>query len=159
MKSCQNFSQRTYPSTPLNPKLMFHSVLYYFCALAPFGCVTKLSAKRVKLMKKFVPWSCVGIFRNESTRSTALDPKLTFWCVSYNLGALGTVWLPHETWCKTGRASGKVRATKSLRNFLQLTHLIHPIGPWTDILVRFVLFGCILDHLVSIRILVENGPN
>ena len=30
MKSCQNFSQRTYPSTPLNPKLMFHSVLYYF---------------------------------------------------------------------------------------------------------------------------------
>ena len=30
MKSCQNFSLRTYPSTPLNPKLMFHSVLYYF---------------------------------------------------------------------------------------------------------------------------------
>src|SRR6185369_12563628 len=36
MKSCQNFSQRTYPSTPLNPKLMFHSVSYYFCA---FGTV------------------------------------------------------------------------------------------------------------------------
>jgi hypothetical protein len=36
MKSCQNFSQRTYPSTPLNPKLMFHSVLYFFCA---FGTV------------------------------------------------------------------------------------------------------------------------
>src|SRR6185312_4539453 len=33
MKSCQNFLQRTYPSTPLNPKLMFHSVLYYFCAI------------------------------------------------------------------------------------------------------------------------------
>ena len=36
MKSCQNFSQRTYPSTPLNPKLMIHSVLYYFCA---FGTI------------------------------------------------------------------------------------------------------------------------
>jgi hypothetical protein len=36
MKSCQNFSQRTYPSTQLNPKLMFHSVLYNFCA---FGTV------------------------------------------------------------------------------------------------------------------------
>ena len=36
MKLCQNFSQRTYPSTPLNPKIMFHSVLYYFCA---FGTI------------------------------------------------------------------------------------------------------------------------
>ena len=74
MKSCQNFSQRMYPSTPLNPKLMFHSFLYYFVHLAPFGFVTKLNAKRAKLMQKFVPRSRVRIFRNERTRSTPLDP-------------------------------------------------------------------------------------
>ena len=51
----------------------------------PFGCLTKLGAKSVELVQKFVPGSCVGIFHNERTRSTPLDPKLTFWCVSYYL--------------------------------------------------------------------------
>src|SRR6185295_19565535 len=48
-------------------------------------------AKRAELGQKFVPRSRVGIFRNERTRSTPLDPKLTFWCISYNLVAFGTV--------------------------------------------------------------------
>ena len=47
----------------------------------PFGCLTKLSAKWADLVQKFVPRSGYGIFRNERTRSTPLDPKLTFWCV------------------------------------------------------------------------------
>src|SRR6185312_10178817 len=68
-------------------------------------------------------------FRNERTRSTPLDPKLTFWCVSYYLGTFGTAWLPYETRCKTGRTSAKVRAMKSRRNFSQQKHQIHPIGP------------------------------
>src|SRR6185437_4101452 len=51
----------------------------------PFVWLTKLSAKHVELVQKFVPGSCVGIFRNERTRSTPLVPKLTFWCVSYYL--------------------------------------------------------------------------
>ena len=130
----------------------------------PFGCPSKLGAKRAELVQKFVPRSRVGIYRNDRTRSTPLDPKLTFWCVSYYLGAFrtdslpyetrcktgrstpldhklmfwcvsyylgafGTVWLPYETRCKTGRTSAKVRATKSLRNFSQRTHPIHPVGP------------------------------
>ena len=149
-----------------------------------FCCLTKLDAKRAELVQKFVPRSRVGIFRNERTRSTSLDPKLTlwcvsyhsgafgtvwlpyetrckmgrtsakvramnrvrifcngrtrstpfdpkltFWCISYLLGALGTVWLPYETRCKTGRTSAKVRDTKSRRNFSQRRHPIHPIGP------------------------------
>ena len=57
----------------------------------------KLGAKRAELVQKFVPRSRVGIFRNEHTRSTPLDPKHTFWCVSYYLGAFGSVWLPYET--------------------------------------------------------------
>ena len=51
-------------------------------------------------MQKFGPRSRVGIFHNERTHSTPLDPKLTFWCVLYYLGTFGTIWLPYETRCK-----------------------------------------------------------
>src|SRR6185295_9127779 len=101
--------------------------------------------------------SCFGIFCNERTRSNPLDLKLTFWYVSYCLGASGTVWLPYETRRKTGRTSAKVRATKSHRNFSQGTHPIHPIRPETIVLVHFVLFGCIRGHLVALRNSVHNG--
>ena len=83
----------------------------------PFGCLTKLGAIRAELVKKFVPRSRVRIFLNERTRSTPLYPKLIFWGVSYYLCAFGTVWLPYETRCKTGRASAKVRATSRVRIF------------------------------------------
>src|SRR6185437_9723416 len=93
----------------------------------PLGCLTNLGGKRAELVQKFVPRSRVGIFRNERTRSTPFVPKLTFWCISYHLGAFGTVWLPYETRWITGRTSAKVRATKLRRNFSQRTHPIHPI--------------------------------
>ena len=64
-----------------------------------FGCIRDSWAE---LVQKFVQRSCVGIFRNECTRSTPFVPKLTFWCISYHLGAFGTVWLPYETRWKTG---------------------------------------------------------
>ena len=182
--------------------------------LGPFGWLTKLGVKRAKLVQKFVPRRRVGIFRNECTRSTLYDAKLTFWCVPYNLGALaivwlayetpwktgrtsakvratksrrnfsqrthlihpigaklmfwcvsyylgafGTVWLTYETQCKTGRTRAKVRATKSRRNFSQRTHPIHRIGPQANILVRFVLFGCTRDRLVALRNLMQIGRN
>ena len=116
-------------STPLDPKLMFWCISYHLVHLRPFGCLTKLGAKRFELVQKFVARRRVEVFRYEHTRSTALDPKLTFWCVSYYLGAFGTVWLPYETRCKTGRTSAKVRATKSHQNFSQRYHSIHSIGP------------------------------
>src|SRR6185312_465276 len=68
-----------------------------------FGCLTKLGAKRAELVQKFVPRSRVGIFHNEHTRSNSLDPKLTFWCISYYLGAFGTIWLPYKTRWKTSQ--------------------------------------------------------
>ena len=129
-KSRRNFLQRTLPIHSIGPSI---DVLVRFL---PFGCIrdrvvafTKLDAKRAELVQKFVPRSRFGIIRNERTRSTLLDPKLVFWCVSYYLGAFGTVWMPYETRCKTGRTSAKVRATESRRNFSQRTHLIHHIGP------------------------------
>ena len=106
-------------SAPSAPKLMFWFVSYHWVHSGPFGCLTKFGAKRAELMQKFVPRSRVRIFRNERTRSTPSDPKVTFWCISYVLGAFGTVWLPYETRCKTGRTSANVRATKSRQNFSQ----------------------------------------
>ena len=97
--------------------------------LGPFGCLTKLDTKRAEQVQKFVPRSRVGIFYNECNRSTPLDPKLTFWCVSYYLGVFGTVWLPYRTRCKTGRTSAKVRAMKSRRNFSQQMHRSTPLYP------------------------------
>jgi len=88
----------------------------------PFGCLTKLGAKRAELVQKFVPRSRIVIFRYERTRSSPLDPKMTFSCVSYYLGAFETVWLPYETRCTTGRTSAKVRATKPRLNFSQRMH-------------------------------------
>ena len=116
-------------STPLDPKLTFWCAWYNLGEFGSFGCLTKLGAKRAKLVQKFVPRSSVGIFRNERTGSTPLDNELTFWCVSYYLGAFRTVWLPYETRCKTGRTSAKVCATKLHWNFSQRTRPIHPIGP------------------------------
>src|SRR6185312_684199 len=103
----------------------FHSIWVH---LGPFGCLTKLGAKRGELVQKFMPRSRFGIFHNERIRSTPLDPNLIFWCVLYYLSAFGTVRLSYETWGKTGQTSAKVRATKSGWNFSQRTHLIHPIG-------------------------------
>jgi hypothetical protein len=53
--------------------------------LGPFGYCKKVDAKLAKLVPlthKFVKQSRVGIFRNERTRSTPLDPKLILWGVS-----------------------------------------------------------------------------
>ena len=104
----------------------------------------KLGAKRAELVQKFVKRSRIGIFCNECNQSTPLDPKLTFWCVSYYLGAFGTVWLPYETRCKTGRTSAKVRATKSRRNFSERLHPIHPMDPK-------LTFWCVSYYLGAFR--------
>ena len=109
--------------------------------LGPFACLTKLGAKRAELVQKFVPRSRIRIFRNKRTRSTLLDPKLTFWCVSYYLGAFRTIWLSYETRRKTGRCSAKVRATKSHRNFLKRTRST-PLNP-------ILTFWCVLYYLVA----------
>ena len=71
------------PHWTLNPCLgAFHRVWVH---LGLFHYYMKLGAKRaevVQLMQKCVPGSHVGTFHNERTRSTTLDPKQIFWCVS-----------------------------------------------------------------------------
>ena len=88
-----------------------------------FRCLKKLGAKRAEmepLIQKFMPRSRVRIFRNERSRSTPLEPKLMFWCVSFHLGAFRTILLLHETCCKTCQTSAiieKVRAMMFVRIF------------------------------------------
>ena len=82
------------------PNSCFDASRSIWVHLAMFHYYTKLGAKRDELvpwvicaifnscfiwqylMHKFVPWSRFGIFRNECTRPTPLDPKLMFWGVS-----------------------------------------------------------------------------
>ena len=124
------FPNKRTRSTPLDSKLTFWCVFRtIWVHSGPFGCLMKLGGKRAELVQKFVPRSCVRIFRNKRTQSTPFVPKLTFWFISYHLGASRTAWLSYETRCKMGRTCAKVRATKSRRNFSQQMHLIHPIGP------------------------------
>ena len=64
--------------------------------LGLFGCHTTLSLNGSNWCKS----SCHEIsldFSNEHPRSSPLDPKLMFSCVSYYLGAFGTVWLRNNT--------------------------------------------------------------
>ena len=108
--------------------------------LGPFGCHTEHGAKRAELVQKFVPRSRVGILRNVHTLSNPLDPKLTFWCVLYHLGAFGTVWLPHKTRCKTGRTGAKDHARCRVGIFRKERTLSTPLD-------AKLMFWCVSYHL------------
>jgi len=150
-KSCRIFFTTNAPNPPhWTLKSCFGAFCTVLVHLRPFGCLAKLEAKRSELLQKFVPESRVGIFCNESTQSTPWDPKLMFWCVSYHLDAFVTVRLAYETWCKTGRTSAKVRATKSSRIFFA-TNAPNPpywtlnscFGAFCTVLVHLQPFGCL----------------
>ena len=128
-KSRRNLSQRTHPILPIGLLKTFWCVSYYLGAFGTVWLPDETRCKTGELVQKFEPRGCIRIIRNERTRSTPLDPKLTFLFVSYYLGAFRTVWLPNESQCKTGRTSAKDRDTKSRRNISLGTHPIHPIGP------------------------------
>ena len=111
-------------STPLHPKLMFWRVSYYFDA---FGTVWLARKTRWQTGRTNAKVRRVRIFRNERTRSTTLDPKLMFWCVSYYWVHLGLFFaLQHSV--QNGSTAATVCATKSSWNFSQRTHPIHPIA-------------------------------
>jgi hypothetical protein len=108
--------------------------------LGLFGCLTKLGPERAEPVQKFMPWSRIGIFRDESTWSNPLDSKLMFWCVSYYLGAFGTLWLPYNTQYKTGETGANVRATKSHWNFYNEHPRSNPLDPK-------LMFWCVSYYL------------
>ena len=72
------------PHWPLNSRFGVFRTLWMH--LGPFGCRTKLSAKRAELVEKFVPRSRVIIFRNEHT-------ELTPWDQNSRFGVFYTIWV------------------------------------------------------------------
>ena len=74
-------------SSLLDPKLTFWCVSHYLGAFGTVWLPYESRSKTDRISAKVRATSRVGIFRNERTRSTPLDPKMTFWCVSYYLGA------------------------------------------------------------------------
>ena len=127
--------------------------------LGPFGCLTKLEAKQTELVQKFVPRSRVGIFSNERTRSTPLDPKLIFLCVSYYLVQLGLFGWLAKLDGKCAELERKFVPRSRIGTFRNEHTRSTPLDPKLKMLVRFVLFGCIWDRLVALRNSVQNGPN
>ena len=107
--------------------------------LGPFGSDMKLGAKCADLVKKFVPQSRIGIFRNEGTRSTPMDPKLMFWCVSYYLGHLGQFGRVTKLGAKRAELVQKFVPRSRVRIFATKAPDPHH---WTitDVFLRFVLF-------------------
>ena len=106
-------------STPLDPKLMFWYISF---RLGAFGTISLLHKTRCKMGQ---PGAIKAEVRATKSRQKfskwmlsihILDSKLMFSCVSFHLGAFGTVSLPQKTHSKTGQTgaiNAKVRAMMS----------------------------------------------
>ena len=121
--SCNDVLLEFFATNALDPhhwtlNSFFGAFLSVWVHLEPFLYCTKLGAKwanLVQLMQEFVPQSLIRISRNGRSRSTQLDPKLMFSCVSFCLGAFGTIMLLHKLDAKHSKLhiNAKVRATMS----------------------------------------------
>ena len=60
---------------------------------------------------------------------------------------------------RTGAIKAKVHAPKSRWNFCLRTHSIHTIGPWTHVLLHFIIFGCISGRFVAALNSVQMGQS
>jgi hypothetical protein len=139
------FRNKRTRSTPLDPKLKFWWVSYYLGAFGKFVCLTKLGAKWAEQVQKLVPRSRYGIFRNERTRSTPLDPKLTFWCVH-------TIWVHSGLFGSLTKLSAKQAELVQKfapRSRFRIFRNERTRSTLLDPKVHFVLFVCIRDRLVS----------
>ena len=169
-KVCAQSRVRIFTLNALDPPhWTLNSCCSAFCSvwvhLGSFRYCMKLGAKwaeLVQLIQKFVPRIRVEIFHIERTQSNPLDHKPPFWCVLQCLDAFGIVSLRPKTWCKmswTGAINAKVHATKLCQNLSQRMHPIHPIGPETHVLVRFIVLGCFWVRFITAWNLVQNCLN
>ena len=122
--------------------------------LGPFSCLTKLDAKRTELVHTFMPPSRVRIICNERTRFTPLDLELTFWCVSYYLGAFGMFGCLTKLGAKRAEVVQKFVPRSRVGIFHNERTLSTPLYPklmfweFRIICVHSGLFGC-LTKLVA----------
>src|SRR6185312_14129116 len=88
--------------------------------------------------------SRVRIFRNEHIRSTPLYPKLMFWCVSYYLGAFGTVWCLTKLGAKRADLVQKFVPRSCVGNFRNERTRSVPVDPK-------LMCCCVLFYLGALR--------
>ena len=116
-----------------------------------FGCIwnrfaiARKCTKLVQLMQKFMPRCLVRIFHNKRSRSIPLDPNIMFWCVSFCLGAFGTVSLLHENapnWCNYCKSSCRVLLEFFTKNAPDTYHwtLISCFGAFLSVWVHLEPF-------------------
>ena len=119
-----------HPIHPIGPQtyVLMRFILFGHI-LGPFGCLTKLGVKRDELVQKFVQRCRVRIYRNEHIRSTPLDRKLMFWCVSYYLGAFGTVGCLKKLGLKRAELVQKFVPRRRVGIFRNESARSTPIGP------------------------------
>ena len=73
------FHNKDTRSTPLDPKLkILVRFVLFECICNRLVALRNSVQKRAELVQKFVTRSRIGIFLNERSRSTPLDPKLMF---------------------------------------------------------------------------------
>ena len=98
-------------NAPDPPHWTLNSCLCVFCTiwvhLVPFGCHTKLGAKRAEVVQKFVPRSRVGIFHNEPldppywTLTSCFGASVLFECIWNSLAVLQHSVQNGPNWCKS----------------------------------------------------------
>jgi hypothetical protein len=103
----------------------------------------------VPLSHKFAKQSRVGIFQNERTRSTPLDPKLMFWGVSDHFVTPRKLMQNWLTWCPYRTSSLK----KVALDFLA-TNEPDPLH-----LTQNSCFRCTSDRFVTARKSMPNWTN
>jgi hypothetical protein len=145
-KSHQNFLQWTHPIHPIGPYI---HVLWHF---GPFCYCMKFGANRAELgwlTHKFAERCRFGIFRNERTTYSSLDPKLMFWDISdHSITARSSV--PKRA--ELGLSMHKFVKGCSVRIFRNERTRYTPLD-------LNLMFWCISDHSVIGWTSLQNGPS
>ena len=94
--------------------------------------------------------------------TNAPDPPS--WTLNYRFGAFHTIWVHSGLFsclmklvAKRAELVQKFVPRSGVGIFRNQCTRSTPIVPKTDVLVRFVLFECIRDHLVALQNSAENG--
>src|SRR6185295_20250196 len=146
-------------------KSCFGAFLSVWVHLEPFRYCTKLAAKHdklVQLMHKFRPRRLVRIFCNERSRSTLLDPKLMFCCVSFCSSAFWTVSLLHEIGAKLAKLvqlMQKFMPRYRARIFHNERSQSTPLDPKLMFWCVSFRSGAFWNSFATARNLVQNAPN
>ena len=137
----------------------FRDICTIWVHLGPFGCLTKLGAKRAELVQNFVPRSRIRIFRNKRTRSTPLTLNSCF-------AEFCTIWLHLEPFgCLTKLGAKQAELVQKfvprsrVGIFCNERTRSTPLYPKLMFWCVSYYLGTFGNRLVTLRNSVQNGTN